>query len=241
MARLIQWLYLEQYEYNSAYPMSVQRQEDYHHLTYREHAGILHELTLDALVPSRTLISEFDGRDDFDSDRLEVHIDIEMAELARDYQIADLNQKCLSDLVKFLELRSSERSCKEIAEMFPRIFQVLEERLFRDVDFTDRMVEVLMAYKFASYRRQAPWTTYITPNGSTDTSPVIIGFQDDIAGYISRGGMFGVRLVRALENALQNSLQDREWPPEVFTGNSDGLTDFGGCPVDYPADAGQPL
>lgn len=121
----------------------------------------------------------------------------------------------------FLHLEKLVRSRRYrdiIAEMCTKIHQVLKptsdkvtifvDLLSIDLPFVDRMMEILMAYRFENFNENAPHTTFISLNEYLDRSPIVLLFQRLIGGYNLKGGIFADMLVHALENALQKTLQN---------------------------------
>lgn len=239
IARLIQYVYLDDYSYGYGSLPSAKRQQDY--LKDQYDSGCAQQLLpgLYQLVPYRSSGFSFYNDDDrdVDAERLEVIVDIEMAKVATKYQVNGLTTLIQENLVSFLERKARQKRYREIiAEMYPKIHQVMAANLKSDELLSDRMVEVLMAYKFETFTKKAPYTTYISPNPAIDRSDIVLRFQRLIARYVSRGGIFAVKLVHALENALQKSLQDPEWPLECLESDKVDGTDFGSRPIDCPVD-----
>lgn len=170
-----------------------------------------------------------------DSDRLEVMIDLDMVEIATKYEVEGLMTLPSESLVSFLEQKWQSNNYREnIASMYPVIHEALAKSFEEQEYVADRMVEILMAYKFKNFKKEGKYTTYIAPNESLDRSLMDLEFRRQIGRYISRGGMFTVELVHALEHALQKSLQEPDWPLEYLEGDRSVGSNFCSWPKDFP-------
>lgn len=78
----------------------------------------------------------------------------------------------------------------------------------------DRLVEVLIAYKFENFERDALHVHDIMPNEAPHESSAVVCFQETIKREVLEGGEFAVKLVNGLENALEQRLHNLNWPLE---------------------------
>lgn len=149
--------------------------------TYRDEDGPLLP-TLDQLVPPSP--SEFatdnEYYDDKDEDvsRLEVIFDVDMAKIAQKYEVDEMIKLTSENLVLYLEKEVLKKTYrKTFAHMYPRIHKAIALFQSNDLELLDRMMEVLMVYKFDNWKKKAPYTTYISPNETLDRSPIVLQFQ----------------------------------------------------------------
>lgn len=116
-------------------------------------------------------------------------------------------------MVSFLESAIRTRHAREcVTELYPRVHQVLRDNFDEDGEFVERLVGVLIAYKFENFEKDVPHVHCIMPNGASNESSTVVRFQKTIKQEVPRGGKFAVKLVNALENALEQSLRNPAWP-----------------------------
>lgn len=145
-------------------------------------------------------------------------------------------------LIFYLEGKLGHKQYRDgIAEMYPKVHCVLKPYLKDNEIVVERMVEILMAYKFEKFKQEPreAYTTYISPIYHTDRSPVILQFQRVIGKYISEGGTFAMELVNALEYTLEKSLQNPMWSMQCYDVNPLAGPHFTTHPSPFPVDGSE--